>query len=348
MSEESQLPVPVVSSPSVCRTAWWRMPWFWVVLAVLVFGGWQWWELNSRLANTQQEVARRLAESDALVKESRTLATKSLEQVTDLQRKYGALEGRLVEFQGQASALQSLYQEGGATRDEALLAELEQGLNIASQQLQVAGNVQAAIMVLQGLDARLARLDRPQFLGIRKALLKDLERLRGTSFVDVAGMNLRLEHIMVGIDTLPLMLEPTMPDKSVSPVVVTQEDGSWWTAFLGETWRELKGLVRIQHFDRQEPVLLTSDQSLVLRENLKLRLLNARLALLSRDQWIFRNELKVASGWLERYFDMEDKTVLAAMAALKQLSATEITVDLPSLNDSLKTLQILKTSQEGH
>ncbi|MGL5632508.1 MAG: uroporphyrinogen-III C-methyltransferase, partial [Azovibrio sp.] len=70
--------------------------------------------------------------------------------------------------------------------------------------------------------------------------------------------------------------------------------------------------------------------------------------LLSRDQWIFRNELKVASGWLERYFDMEDKTVLAAMAALKQLSATEITVDLPSLNDSLKALQILKTSQEGH
>lgn len=324
------------------------MPWFWVILVILVFGGWQWWELNSRLANTQQEVARRLAESDAMVKESRTLVTKSLEQVTDLQRKYGALEGRLAEFQGQASALQSLYQEGGATRDEALLAELEQGLNIASQQLQVAGNVQAAIMVLQGLDARLARLDRPQFLGVRKALLKDLERLRATSFVDVAGMNLRLEHIMVGVDTLPLVIEPILPSNTALPAVAVQDDGSWWNAFMGETWRELKGLIRIQRFDRQEPVLLTTDQSLMLRENLKLRLLNARLALLSRDQWIFRNELKVASGWLERYFDMEDKSVLAAMAALKQLSATEITVDLPGLNDSLKALQTLKTSREGH
>jgi len=104
--------------------------------------------------------------------------------------------------------------------------------------------------------------------------------------------------------------------------------------------------VRIQRFDRDEPVLLAPGQAFFLRENLKLRLLNARLALLSRDQGTFRNELKYAQAWIERYFDARDKAAQTALGALKQLSASEISIDLPTLNDSLAAIKTFKLGKE--
>ena len=82
------------------------------------------------------------------------------------------------------------------------------------------------------------------------------------------------------------------------------------------------------------------------RENLKLRLLNARLALLAHDQWTFRNELGQAQVWVDRYFDGREKSVYAAHATLKQLSATEINIELPSLNESLSAIKNFKLGKE--
>lgn len=344
MSDTPHSLVPLAEKPS--RFALLRNPWLWVVLAVLGLAVWQWLETRAKLVHTQQELARRLADNDKVVNESRALVSKAMEQTSDLQRKYGALEGRLAEFQGQADALRALYQEAAVSRDDALLAEVEQAVNNAVQHLQLSGNVQAAILALESADARLARLDRPQFLVLRRTLARDLERLRATPFVDVSGMNLRLENVIVGLDKLPLSMDLTARPKAKVEEVPVTPDTSWWRALLQEGWMELKGLVRIQRFDRQEAVLLSPDQSLILRENIKLRLLNARLALLTRDQWVFRSELKAAHAWLERYFQLEEKSVQAALAALKQLAATDITVEVPSLNDSLAALQNLKVSRE--
>ena len=347
MREDSTSPAPAAppavlpASPTVPR--FWRNPWFWVVLAALALAGWQWLETRGRLSVTQQELARRLAESETAVQEARTVASRALEQTAELQRKYGALEARLGEFQGQAEALRALYQEAALSRDDALIAEVEQNLNIAVQQLQLSGNLQAAILALQAADARLARLERPQFLPLRRTLARDLERLRATPFVDVPGMNLRLENVLIGIDKLPLAVETAASPAAAS--AETPVPAARWQAFWLEGWQELKSLVRIQRFDRQEAVLLRPDQALMLRENLKLRLLNARLALLSRDPWTFRNELKTAQDWIERYFRRDEKAVQAALAALKQLAATDIAIEYPNLNDSLSALQTLKSGR---
>ncbi|WP_303785725.1 uroporphyrinogen-III C-methyltransferase [Azovibrio restrictus] len=344
MSDAPQSLVPL--APRSQPAPFWRNPWLWVVLAVLGLVLWQWLETRSRLAQTQQELARRLAESDRVVSESRVLVGKAMEQTAELQRKYGAIEARLAEFQDQADALRALQQEAAVSRDDALLAEVEQALNNALQQLQLSGNVQAAILALEAADARLGRHDRPQFLALRRTLARDLERLRATPFVDVPGMNLRLENVIVGLDNLPLALEIKASARPGADVVPEVAQVPWWRLLIEEGWAELKGLVRIQRFDRQEAVLLSPEQSLILRENIKLRLLNARLALLTRDQWLFRSELKAAHAWLERYFQVEEKSVQASLAALKQLAATEIVVELPSLNDSLAALQNLKASRE--
>jgi uroporphyrin-3 C-methyltransferase len=239
-------------------------------------------------------------------------------------------------------------------RDEWALAEVEQGVLLAAQQLQLAGNVQAAVLALQAADARLASSSRPQFISLRKILVRDLDRLRALPMVDMSGLNLRLESIINAIDSLPLAVEArprlntgesTMAAKGAieSASAASLE---FWLRLASEFWRDVKGLVRIQRFDRDEPALRAPGQAFLLRENLKLRLLNARLALLAREQWTFRNELKHAQTWLDRYFDSQHASLQTTQAALEQLTSTEINIELPTLNESLAAIKTFKLGKE--
>ena len=327
----------------------WRDPWLLVALLALALAGWQWVETRIRLADTQQELARRLAESDSAARESRALARLAQEQVVALQGKLGELEERLAESKSQQATLEALYQDLARNRDEWALAEVEQGVTLAAQQLQLAGNVRGAVLALQTADARLASSARPQFIGLRKVLAGDLERLRALPQVDLAGMSVQLESVISVIDRLPLAVDGR-PRASGPPPALPVERGSGPLAYgqglLADLWSEVRALVRIQRFDRDEPALLAPQQVFFLRENLKLRLLNARLALLAHDQWVLRNELKQARVWIERYFDAHDKLVQIALDTLKQLSASEISIELPNLNQSLSAIRNFKVGKE--
>ena len=335
------------STPAPRRA--WRDPWLIVALLAVALAGWQWVETRIRLADTQQELARRLAESDAVARESRALARLAQEQVVALQGKFGEVEGRLAESTSQQATLETLYRDLARNRDEWALAEVEQGVTLAAQQLQLAGNVQGAVLALQTADARLAGSARPQFISLRKVLAGDLERLRALPQVDLAGMNVQLESVISVIDRLPLAVDGR-PRASGPPPAPPHERGSGPWAYgqglLADFWSEVRALIRIQRFDRDEPALLAPQQVFFLRENLKLRLLNARLALLAHDQWVLRNELKQARQWIERYFDPHDKLVQIAQDTLRQLSASEITIELPNLNQSLSAIRNFKTGKE--
>jgi uroporphyrin-III C-methyltransferase len=344
MPENENSPTTIVMSADPPRRPARQAVWMFIALAALVLSGWQWFETRQKLADTQQEVSRKLAEFDTGNKEERGAQKQLREQIEALQSKLGALDGRLNEFQGQTASLQNVYQDMARSREEATLLEVEQAMTLAGQQLQLAGNVPVALLALQSADARLARLDRPIYLPLRKALAKDIENLNSLPFVDIPGVSLRLEQVVIGADKLPLashgrpVEKPAKDEAGPAP--------SWWERTGGNVWQELKGLIRIQRFDREEPALLAPGQEFFLRENLKLRLLNARLALLSRDQTTFRNELKVAHDWLSMHFEGNDKAVQSALATLRQMGATELNVDLPNLSDSQAALRALRGGKD--
>jgi uroporphyrin-3 C-methyltransferase len=117
--------------------------------------------------------------------------------------------------------------------------------------------------------------------------------------------------------------------------------------FAGLAWAEIRSMIRIQRFDRAEPALLAPGQEFFLRENLKLRLLSARLALFSRDQWTYRNELSTAKHWLENYFLDDAPAVSAAASQLDELLASEIVIDLPDLRASQQALLGLRDGRSA-
>ena len=316
--------------------------WALIACAALALAGWQWLETRSRMASLQEEVAQRLSQADSAGKEDRGALKQMREQIDALQAKLGANESRLAEFQGQTEALKTLYQEVARSREETTLLEVEQAITLAGQQLQLAGNVQAAIFALRAADARLARLNRPQFLPLRKAVGRDLERLQALPVVDLAGMSWQIEQALLGIDKLPLSSygRPAIPLENTLETPVLP----WWQQTANDLWAELKGLIRIQRFDRDEAVLLAPGQEFFLRENLKLRLLNARLAMLSHDQATFRSELKAAQAILVRHFVGEDKNVETFKVALRQLLTSELSIELPKLDASLAALRSLRAA----
>jgi uroporphyrin-3 C-methyltransferase len=324
----------------------------WIIVAVLALGlaGWQWMETRARLAETQQEMARRLTDSDASTSESRTLTRQSQTQLTALQGRLDELERHLAESKSQQEVLESMYSNLVRSNEESMLTEIEQSVTLASQQLQLAGNVQSAILALEAADARLADNSQPQFIALRKVLTHDLVRLRALPQLDVPGMYLRLESVIDAVDTLPLAAG-RLRDEGRAAAKAEAPPGSplsteYWRALADNFWQEIRGLVRIQRTDRAEAVLLPPEQDFFLRENIKLRLLNARLALFAREAQTYRSELQKSSAWIERYFDGSEKGVHNSLETLEELAATEICIELPRLNESLSAIKRFRAEKE--
>jgi uroporphyrin-3 C-methyltransferase len=261
----------------------------------------------------------------------------------DAQAKLALLDARVSEFQSQQASLEALYRDLAPSRDELALSEVEQILVLASQQLTLAGNVQAALAALQVADGKLARLDRPQLGPLRRALARDMDRLKAVPYVDVAGISIKLDQMIDSIDTLPLAKdERVAPPASAAPAA----DESAWLRFLHGAWNDLRSVIRIEVSDRPAAPLITPEQSFFLRENLRLRLLSARLALLSHDPRSFKADLQAASGWIRQYFDRQNRPVQSTLATLAQLSAIAMPGEIPDLTASLEAVRTLKDAAD--
>jgi uroporphyrin-III C-methyltransferase len=324
-----------------------RMNWA-ALLALVALGliGWVWWDNHTRSSDLQLELAKRLAAADESVNKNRTLLDHAVEGAREAQNKLAVLENKVNESQNQQVALEALYQELSRNRDEWAVTEVEQMLNIASQQLRLAANVPAALVALQAADQRLQRLDRPELVNLRKALDQDIQRLKALPFVDMAGLSVRVDNLIAAIDSFPL-LSDARPSVAAAAETAPQANPNFWTKLASQVWAEMKQLVRVQHLERAEAPLLSPEQSYFLRENLKLRLLSARLALLSRDETVFKSDLKSAQEWLARYFDGQAKSVVNAAATLHQLAENSISIAVPDVSASLEAARAAKLTREG-
>ena len=322
----------------------WRIAGAVLVAAVLAASTAAWLDARVRIGATQEELARRLRDIEADAREARAGARQAQEGLREAQARLAALEGRLADAQSQQAALESLYQELSRNRDEWQLAEIEQVLAIAQQQLLLAGNVRAALLALQLAETRLSRTDRPQFLPVRRALARDIERLKSAPAVDSVQLSRRLDEMLAGLDALPLAFEGRLQP---APAEAPRDDPQGMLARFGASlWQELKQLVIVRRVDEPAPPLLAPTQAYFLRENLRLRLLNARLALLARNAAAWHEDLRAAQAWLRRYYNARSPGTQAALAQLKQLQAAPVGQEPPSIAESLEAVRAFKARRE--
>jgi uroporphyrin-III C-methyltransferase len=316
---------------------------FLVALVLAGVAGLGWLDARSSADAKHADLMKRLVDEDAALAQAKVRDADQTGDLREAHAKLALLETRMVELQAQQASLEALYHDVAPSRDDILLTEVEQILLLASQQLSLAANVPAALTALQLADGRLAGTNSAQLTPLRRALSRDMDRLKAVPAVDVPGIALKLDRALASIDTLPLAQDERLPEP---PPVKQQKDDSAWLAFLRNTWDELKSVVRIEVSDRAAAPLVPPAQQYFLRENLRLRLLSARVALLSRDESSFKSDIVAANAWVKTYFDTRTKPVQALMATLTQIGTTAMPADLPDINESFTALRTMKASRE--
>ena len=356
MSEREIFPA---APPAAGQDAW-LVPRSWaLVVATLAAAGllgsallWQ------KLGGIQEELARRSTDSGAQSIEARTLARDAQDSTRELSIRLALQETRLSEVSLQRTQLEELMQSLSRSRDENLVVDVESDLRLAQQRALLTGSAEPLLAALKSADLRLTRAAQPRLNPLQRAVTRDIERIKSASVADVPALMLKLDELARLVDELPVANEmasnnisrpegvvaaepqspPSAAGKSWFPGLDTQAVQSWFRRLLGSLWSEASQLLRVSRIDQPEAALLAPEQAVFLRENLKLRLLNARLALLSRQTDAARGDLRNASHWLGKYFDPAARKTQAALQLLVQVQGQLRNTELPRLDETMAAL----------
>jgi uroporphyrin-III C-methyltransferase len=329
------------------------------------------WNTQQRLKALESELVRRQQGSDGTASEARALARQAEGASREVVAKMALLEARVAENAMQRSQFEDLIQSLARSRDENVLADVEAAIRVAMQQSAITGSAEPLIQVLRQADERLARYSQPRLDRVRRAVVQDLERTRAAGVADIGALALRLDDAVRAVDELPLLSRPERrlgagpgsassvalsapPSAAAASAAPPAGAGSApaWAQALGDSgayigqriWAEVRSLVRVTRIDHPEAMLVAPEQAFFLRENLKLRLLNARLALLSRQFDTAQSDLRDAQSALERYFDRNARRTQGVAEALRQVQAQARTVTVPRPD---ATLAAIATASAG-
>ncbi len=318
------------------------------------------WKTQQRVKLIEQEMVRRLDEGRLQSSEAQLLSKQSQDSALATAAKVALLEARVAEVAIQRSQLEDLMQSLSRSRDENVLVDIDAGIRVAMQQTAITGSAEPLVAMLEQADERLSRYDQPRLQGVRRAIARDLDRVKAVGLVDIPTLTIKLDEAARMIDELPLLANAlpravavkSKPVAAATPMVASAPksaasapEAPWWQTWDGgwaavteRVWSEAKSLVRVTRIDHPEAMLLAPDNAFFVRENLKLRLLNARLALLSRQFETTQSDLQLVQATLDRYFDRSARSAVLLAQLLSQVAAQSRQVNVPKPDDTLVAL----------
>ena len=324
--------------------------------AALLLSGLLW----QKLGNIQEELARRSLDSGSQAIEARALAKSAQDSTRELAARLALQENRISEVSLQRSQLEELMQSLSRSRDENLVVDIESALRLAQQQAQLTGSAVPLVAAMTSASQRLQRAAQPRLNPLQRSLTKDLERIKAASLTDVPVLMIKIDELTRMADELPVanaMVVNTPAKQSTTIAATAAAAGAkgstasvmlaWFDrqrleaaarAAVHSVRDEARQLLRVSRIEQPEAALLSPEQSFFLRENLKLRLLNARLGLLSRQTDTARADLASAGAWLGKYFDPTSRKTQAATQLLQQIQSQLKTSELPRLDETMAAL----------
>ncbi len=340
-ADPAPAPLPVPAPPSRAGIVVAR-PLFYLLLVMSLLALVASLLLWQKLSDIQEQLARQSADSGATAVEARTLARQAQELAREIGTRQAVAESRLGEVALQRAQLEELMQSLTRSRDENLVFDIEAALRLAQQQSQLTLTPEPLLAALRGAEQRLARTGHPRLVRVRAAITRDIERIKAASVADVPSLLIRMDELARMVDELPVAnaVGPAASPGAArtAPAPAQAASAAWWERSLSVVADEARRLLRVSRIDQPEAALLSPEQSFFLRENLKLKLLNARLSLLARQSDLARADLATAAQSLGRYFDPSTRRTQAASAALQELQAQLRRIDLPRIDETLALL----------
>lgn len=338
-SAASAITGPKAKGEQVARPVLWALGFVAIVALLTVSLLWQ------KVAGMQEQLARQSAEAQSQSLEARALAKQAVSLAQDAAARAAVLDSRLSEVALQRSQLDELMQSMSRSRDENLVVDIEAALRLAQQQAQLTGSVEPLLAALKSADQRIVRAAQPRLALLQRAITRDIDRVKSSAVSDTPSLLIKLDELVHLADELVLANAVALARQVEKNLVAPpQAPVSWWQSGVQLVIGEARNLVRVSRIETPEAALLSPEQSFFLRENLKLKLLNARLGLLARQIESARSDLADAEGMLKKYFQANARKTQTAAALLQQVQTQMRTLQLPRIDD---TLAVLTTAAAG-
>lgn len=306
-----------------------------LALVALLTAGMLW----QKLGMMQEQLARQSADSSALSVEARAVAKQAQDLARETAAKQSVMEARLSEVALQRSQLDELMKSLSRSRDENLVVDIESAIQLAQQQSQLTGSLEPLLAALRTADQRVARAAQPRLNPLQRAMARDVDRIKAATVADTPSLLVKLDELVRMADDLPVAnaVGLSNPNPAVKPSAPAKPL-NWWQRSLATVEDEVRRLVRVSRVEQPEATLLSPEQSFFLRENLKLKLLNARLGLLARQTESARADLGASIQAISKYFDLSSRKTQAALNVAQQVQSQMKNLELPRLDGTLAAL----------
>ncbi|MDH2294454.1 uroporphyrinogen-III C-methyltransferase [Cobetia sp. 1AS1] len=319
-----------------------------IVVAVLAWFGWQ--RLNA-LPDAQgldkqvsESVTQQVGQVSSKVDGLSSTLEKNESRVSELDKRLSS------ESQDTEQALNKVLEELSKSQQTDArdwhYAEAEYLLRLANQRLQLERDVNGADALLENADARIAAANNPALLPVRKAIQSELASLDSVPRVDRSGIYLALLAEQEQLARLPLKQDVA---EIAAKVENDEAPTGGWQQQLARFGNELKDLVTVRRHDEALEALITPEQESYLRQNVRLVLEQAQLALLKEEPKLYQAAIDKAITLVNGYYDTKTDGVQNAVAKLEELKSQTIRPELPDISASLSKLRELieRRAQQG-
>lgn len=218
-----------------------------------------------------------------------------------------------------------------------LFSESDFLLNNALRKLVLDNDVDTAVSLLKLADETLAKVNNSQSAAIRSAINQDLKQLLSVAGVDQNAVMQKLSQLANTVDELPVLDVNFGDDQNTTKLSDSLSD--WAENAEKSATSFLNHFIRIspKHgADRKE--LLAPNQDIYLRENIRLRLQLAIMAVPRQQNELYKQSLEAVASWIRSYFDTNAEVTQSFLKSVDELSEVSIYVDVPSQLQSLSML----------
>jgi uroporphyrin-3 C-methyltransferase len=331
------LPVAAPGSVPDARLVSSRVGAFAAVVAVVALSacGLLWQSLNKM----QEQLVRQSTDTAAHASAANAMAKQAQELAMETAAKLAVTEARLSEVSLQRTQLEELMQSLSRSRDENLVVDIESAVRLAQQQAQLTGSAEPLLAALKSAELRVTRAAQPRLTPLQRALARDVARIKATALADTPALLVKLDELALLADDVPVA-NAVVAQRPTEPLKRKPEESvsTWWARMAQEVRGEIRNLVRVSRIESPEAALLSPEQAFFVRENLKLKILNARLGLLARQTDSARADLATAAASLMRYFDSASRKTQTALSLLQQVQGQMKSLELPRVDDTLAAL----------
>lgn len=290
-------------------------------------------KLSAQVINLQSNLKQQLDDNKTQLQKDNQNITNKLTTASEQQEKsIKSLQLALADIKGRSP-------------NDWLLAEADYLTKMAGRKLFLEHDIESATQLIQSADQRIAALNDPSLVGLRKAMAKDITQLKSLPIIDRDGLILNLISLQTEVDQLPLANSLLLKEEKQKEIAVSGDINDWQSN-LTTSLKDFAGhFITFRTREGSATPLLTPEQHFYFKENMKAKLESAIKGVYSENNDIYQTSLQVAHDWSNKYFNQNSLKVQKFEQALRQLKEKDITVNYPIKLQSQKPLTDIITER---